>query len=181
MTIQPWIRWGSITLAILLLAGCSVRFQPPEDDSGAEGEVSEVEPIGKRTEDSAEAEEPSEDEQPTVERQRESGGKVPEAARGLLASADSALEDGNDGRALDLIQRAQRIAPDAAAVYYALGRVYREKGNPARAEQFVLKGISKAGNNQELRQEGWSELAQIRARMGDQAGAADARERAGQM
>lgn len=170
MTIQPWIRWGSMALAVLLLAGCSVRFQPPEEDAGTE-----VEPIGKRTEESAE------DEPPSVDRQRESGGRVPDAARGLLASADSALEAGNDGRALDLIQRAQRIAPDAAAVYYALGRIYREKGNPARAEQFVLKGISKAGNDQALRQEGWSELAAIRARMGDQAGAADARERAGQL
>ena len=179
MSIHHCIRWGGIALAILLLAGCSVRFQPPE--GGADGDVSDVEPIGKRTEESAEVEESSGDEQPTVERQRESGGEVPDAARGLLASAESALADGNDGRALDLIQRAQRIAPDAAAVYYALGRVYREKGNPARAEQFVLKGISKAGNDQELRQEGWSELAQIRARMGDQAGAADARERAGQM
>ena len=102
---------------------------------------------------------------------------MPEAARGLVASAESALKDGKDGRALDLIQRAQRIAPDAAAVYYTLGRVYRDKGNPARAEQFVLKGISKAGNDPELRRTGWAMLAEIRAVRGDAEEARKARER----
>lgn len=173
MTIRKWVKWGGLVLAALVLAGCSVRFAPPEQSPDDEG-VSGVEPIEKPTDD------PSREE-PTVERQRDTGGKVPDAARGLLTSATSALEAGNDGRALDLIQRAQRIAPDAAAVYYALGRVYREQGSLARAEQFVLKGISKAGNDGVLREKGWSELAGIRARMGDQAGAADARERAGQM
>ncbi|MGM0449924.1 MAG: tetratricopeptide repeat protein [Pseudomonadota bacterium] len=174
MTIRVWMKWALLGLAVLVLAGCSVRFAPPEQDPESDDEVSEVEPIEEPAED------PSREEAP-VERQRETGGKVPDAAKGLLASANSALEAGNDGRALDLIQRAQRIAPDAAAVYYALGRVYREQGSLARAEQFVLKGISKAGNDTELREEGWSELAGIRARLGDQAGAEDARERAGQM
>lgn len=174
MTIRTWMKWGLLAVAVLVLAGCSVRFAPPEGEPDGDDGVSEVEPIEEPDD------EPSRD-QPTVERQRETGGKVPAAAQGLLTSAASALEAGNDGRALDLIQRAQRIAPDAAAVYYALGKVYREQGSLARAEQFVLKGISKAGNDEALRREGWSELAGIRARMGDQAGAADARKRAGQM
>lgn len=179
MTGQLWLKRVTLGVAVVLLAGCSVRYAPSEREGGGD----EV-PIGKRTEDPEPATEPAEKRQPEkpqqVERQRDTGGGVPEAAQGLLGSADSALAAGNDGRALDLVQRAQRIAPDAAAVYYALGRVHREQGNLARAEQFVLKGISKAGNDRKLRDKGWSELAGIRARLGDQAGAEAARERAGQ-
>ena len=169
MTIRTWIKWGGLAIAALVLAGCSVRFAPPDQEPDDDG-FSKVEPI----------EEPADDpsrEQPTVERQRETGGKVPDAAQGLLTSATSALSAGNEGRALDLIQRAQRIAPDAAAVYYALGRVYREQGSLARAEQFVLKGLNKAGNNPELSRSGWSMLAEIRASRGDDDGAQKARER----
>ncbi|XOZ33227.1 tetratricopeptide repeat protein [Halomonadaceae bacterium KBTZ08] len=176
MTVQPWLKWPTLGIAVVLLAGCSVRYAPPEGGGEA--------PIGTRTEDAEPAREPSDKRQPEtsqqVERQRDTGGGVPEAAKGLLGSADAALAAGDGGRALDLVQRAQRIAPDAAAVYYALGRVHRQQGNLARAEQFVLKGISKAGNDGTLRDKGWSELAGIRARLGDQAGAEAARERAGQ-
>ncbi len=169
MTVQTWVKWAGVALAALVLAGCSVRFAPSDQDPDDDG-FSEVEPIEEPADDSGRG-------RPTVERQRDTGGRVPDAARGLLASATSALAEGNDGRALDLIQRAQRIAPDAAAVYYALGRVYRQQGSLARAEQFVLKGISKAGNSPELSRSGWSMLAEIRASRGDDDGARKARER----
>lgn len=176
MTTWSWVvRWSSLLAVALVLAGCSVRFAPPEDAErdDRDDEPSEVEPVDEKTG------EPDRDREP-AERSRATGGAVPDAARGLLEAGLAALKNDEEGRALDLIQRAQRIAPDAAAIYYALGRVYREQDSLARAEQFVLKGISKAGNDPELSRQGWSALAGIRDSMGDQAGAETARERAGQ-
>ena len=112
------------------------------------------------------------------QRHRETGYRLPVAASNLLANAEGMLGGGDTDRALNLTQRAQRIAPDSAQVYYVLGRVYQKRGDYARAEQFVLKGLNKAGRDARLSRSGWSLLAEIRDSRGDEDGARRARERA---
>ena len=164
------IQQGLVLAFVVLVGGCSaVRDRPAGDQRViAPVQTDEAEERGK--EDAGVSERDA--------RQRETGTGLSPAAASLLASARGMLRAGNTERALNLAQRAQRISPDAAEVYYRMAQIYQKDSDHARAEQFVLKGISKAGNDPELRRTGWSMLAEIRASRGDQEGARTARERA---
>lgn len=164
------VHQGVLMVVVLLVGGCSMVQDRPRDDQ----EV--VAPVETEAPEDAEKDEPETPERDA--RQRETGSELSAAAASLLASARGMLSAGNTDRALNLAQRAQRISPDAAEVYYRLGQIYQKQSDHARAEQFVLKGINKAGNDPELRRTGWSMLADIRDSKGDQAGAEKARARA---
>jgi len=156
---------------VLVAAGCGTVPEQTGDDQPRM--VEPQTPEQPRERDGVTGAEPDVD-----QRQRETGSELAAAAESLLASADGMLSGGDVDRALNMAQRAQRISPDSAEVYYRLGRIHQAKGNYARAEQFVLKGLNKAGNDAELRRSGWSLLAEIRTRRGDKAGARQAREQA---
>ena len=164
------VHQGVILVVVLLVGGCSMVQDRPRDDQEIIG------PIQTEKPEEAEEQEPETPERDA--RQRKTGSQLSPAAASLLASARGMLRAGNTERALNLAQRAQRISPDAAQVYYRLAQIYQKRSDHARAEQFALKGISKAGNDPELRQTGWSMLAEIRASRGDEEGARKARERA---
>lgn len=100
------------------------------------------------------------------------------AAAGLIEQADAAFRAGNLNGGLALLQRAQRISPDASAIYYKMAEGYVLQDNLARAEQFAMKGISVAGANQRLQKSGWQLLSDIRSAQGNVAGARSAEERA---
>lgn len=167
------VHRGVLMVAVLLVGGCSLVQERPRDDQEVIAPIEREEPERAEDDEQAPPETPERD-----ARQRETGSELSAAAASLLASARGMLSAGDTERALDLTQRAQRISPDAAEVYYRLGQIYQKQSDHARAEQFVLKGISKAGNDSELRRRGWSMLAEIRDSKGDQAGAEKARERA---
>lgn len=151
-----------LLLMLLLLAGCAT----PTDISREEAPETVAEP---EPEDEAVAEERA---------RRMTGGELSPVAANLLASSKGLLDGGEPDAALNLAQRAHRISPDAAEVYYRIGEIHMTRGDYGRAEQFVLKGIGKAGNDEALQRSGWELLVDIRENEGDMAGAREAQERA---
>lgn len=121
-------------------------------------------------------------EQPTAERRapsyQDEGDALPPAASSLIATAESLLAEGKAQAAVSQLERAQRIAPRSAGVYFRLSEAYMALGQLGTAEQFSLKGLSLAGNNPSSQRSGWLLLAEIRKARGNLAGADQARERA---
>lgn len=170
----PRIRHGLVLALVVLVGGCGVVQDRRGDEQPVIAPVEGDGPGAPTQEEGAGVTERD-------ARHRETGTALSPAAASLLTSARGMLRAGNTERALNLAQRAQRISPDAAEVYYRMAQIYQKDSDHARAEQFALKGISKAGNDPALRQRGWSMLAEIRASRGDRAGAREARERAAQV
>ena len=185
------IRFAPLALA-LALAGCASGpgggsiYAPmgggepsraPEPPRTAEPEQnSEQEPRGWRK-----SEEPavSEPEQPSrTPSYRESGDALPAAAVTVIRDADQRLQQGDSAGAISSLERAQRIAPRSAEVYFKLAEAYVAGDNLGAAEQFTLKGLSLAGNNSSLQRSGWLLLADIRRARGNVAGASQAEDRA---
>ncbi|MEZ5569745.1 MAG: tetratricopeptide repeat protein [Halioglobus sp.] len=81
---------------------------------------------------------------PDVPRGREDAGVVA-AYSPLLAKAETAASQGDYEQALALLERAQRIAPDSAAVYLAMAGTYARKGDKARASATAERGLLYCG------------------------------------
>jgi tetratricopeptide (TPR) repeat protein len=122
-------------------------------------------------------------EQPPVERKtpsyQQEGDELPAAARGLIRNAESLLASGDAPAAVSQLERAQRIAPRSAEVYFELSEAYVALGQLGSAEQFTLKGLSLSGSDSSLQRSGWLLLADIRRARGNVAGADQAKARAG--
>lgn len=100
------------------------------------------------------------------------------AAASLIRQADSLLAQGNVPAAIGQLERAQRISPRSAEVYFKLSEAYVAANNLGSAEQFTLKGLSLAGSNARMQRSGWLLLADIRRARGNVAGADQAEARA---
>lgn len=109
---------------------------------------------------------------------RQQGDDLSAAARSLIDQADQLLAQGNAAGAVSQLERAQRISPRSAEVYYKLSEAYVATGNLGAAEQFTLKGLSLTGSDARLQKAGWNLLADIRRARGNVAGADQAEQRA---
>ncbi|WP_372965303.1 tetratricopeptide repeat protein [Marinobacter sp.] len=109
---------------------------------------------------------------------RESGDELPAAAVALIHDADQRLKQGDSAGAVARLERAQRVAPRSAEVYFKLAEAYVAGENLGAAEQFTLKGLSLAGNDYRMQRSGWLLLADIRRARGNVAGADQAENRA---
>lgn len=109
---------------------------------------------------------------------QEAGDQLSPAAKSLIQQADSLLAQGNAPAAIAQLERAQRIAPRSAEVYFKLSEAYVAAGQLGSAEQFTLKGLSLAGSDARLQRSGWMLLADIRRERGNVAGANQAEQRA---
>ena len=109
---------------------------------------------------------------------REAGDELPAAAVALIRDADQRLRQGDSAGAISRLERAQRIAPRSAEVYFKLAEAYVAGENLGAAEQFTLKGLSLAGNDHRMQRSGWLLLADIRRARGNLAGADQAEDRA---
>jgi len=109
---------------------------------------------------------------------RDSGDSLSPAALSLVREADRLLSQGNAPAAITRLERAQRIAPRSAEVYFKLSEAYVQSQRLDRAEQFALKGLSLAGNDTGLQRAGWVLLADIRRARGNVAGATEAEAKA---
>jgi cytochrome c-type biogenesis protein CcmH/NrfG len=186
MRTQPFR--SAVVCAVLLLAGCA---------SGPGGGI--YVPAGERTQTpkppltdgtAKPADEPQvwrKSEQPLEQKSqqqtvvpgyREAGDQMPAAAAGLVKEADTLMAQGNGAAAIIRLERAQRIAPRSAAVYFKLSEAYVMTGQLGSAEQFSLKGLSLAGRDERLQRSGWLLLADIRRARGNVAGAQQAEIRA---
>lgn len=111
-------------------------------------------------------------------RHQEQGESLSPAAASLIRQADAQLAQNNPQGAIGQLERAQRISPRSAEIYYKLSQAYVALGQLGSAEQFTLKGLSLAGNNARLQRAGWMLLADIRRADGNTAGAEQAEARA---
>ncbi len=69
------------------------------------------------------------------------------AVQNLLASAQASLQQGKPEDAASSLERAQRLAPQSAAVYQKLAEVRLQQGRMVEAEQLARKGMAYARNN----------------------------------
>jgi predicted Zn-dependent protease len=79
-------------------------------------------------------------------RQLADGRDMP-AVQNLLASAQNSLQQGRPEDAASSLERAQRLAPQSAAVYQKLAEVRLQQNRAVEAEQLARKGVAYAHNN----------------------------------
>lgn len=181
----------AVVCTVLLLAGCasgpgggiyvpagerSPVPEPPLTDGAAK--PTDEPQVWRKSEQPAEYEVQP---QTGVPGYRESGDQMPAAAAGLVKEADTLMAQSNGAAAITRLERAQRIAPRSAAVYFKLSEAYVMTGQLGSAEQFTLKGLSLAGRDERLQRSGWLLLADIRRARGNVAGAQQAESRAARL
>ncbi|MGF2688027.1 tetratricopeptide repeat protein [Marinobacter sp. DUT-3] len=123
--------------------------------------------------------EPAPDRRTSSPSYQDSGDQLSPAAQSLIRKADGYLAQGDAAAAVAQLERAQRIAPRSAEVYFKLSEAYVAMEQLGSAEQFTLKGLSLAGSDARLQRAGWLLLADIRRARGNVAGADQAEQRAG--
>ncbi len=96
----------------------------------------------------------------------------------LLSDAEQSRNAGDYRAAQGSLQRAQRIAPRDAEVYYSLAVTHMELEDFDLAEQVALKGVSVAQNNAYQLRRLWQLIAKIRLRAGDPEGSRQAEQKA---
>src|SRR5690554_576276 len=96
----------------------------------------------------------------------------------LLTSARQQESSGDLNSASASLERALRIAPREPQVLYRLAQVRLDQGDAAQAEQLARRGLSYAAGRPTLQAGLWGLVAEARERLGDAAGAAEARQRA---
>jgi tetratricopeptide (TPR) repeat protein len=96
----------------------------------------------------------------------------------LLADAEQSRLQGDYRAAQNSLQRAQRIAPTDAQVYYDLARTHLSLEDFDLAEQVALKGVSLVQGNAVQLRRFWKLIARIRLQAGDAEGARQAENKA---
>lgn len=188
MTTNTFRYAGLITLA-LALAGCASgpgggSIYVPAGGSSSRDEAPEPPQTSTREEEprverkSEQPEEPARQQEYSSPSYQDEGDALSPAARSLIQRADSLMADGDTQAAVAQLERAQRIAPRSAQVYFKLSEAYVALDQLGSAEQFTLKGLSLAGSDVSLQRSGWMLLADIRRARGNVAGANQAEERA---
>lgn len=96
----------------------------------------------------------------------------------LLTTAQQQQAGGDLNGASSSLERAQRVAPREPQVLYRLAQVRMAQGDAAQAEQFARRGLTLANGRPDLQASLWSLIGDARAKQGDAAGAAQARQKA---
>ncbi|WP_373001956.1 tetratricopeptide repeat protein [Marinobacter sp.] len=149
--------------------------EPPETSAEDEQRDSRVWRKSEQPEAESSREEPARSSSPSY---RETGDGLSPAALSLVREAEQLLKQDNVSGAIARLERAQRIAPRSAEVYFKLSEAYVAGNQLGSAEQFTLKGLSLSGSDARLQRAGWLLLADIRRARGNVAGADQAEARA---
>jgi predicted Zn-dependent protease len=103
------------------------------------------------------------------------------AVAALLAEAQTARDAGNLENASALLERALRMQPKYALLWYRLAELRLRQEKPQMAVDLALKSKLLAGSDAALVQQNWALIAQAKHRLGDSAGELEAeRQAAGQ-
>jgi len=102
----------------------------------------------------------------------------PPAVVALLGQAEMQANGGDLNAAAASLERALRIDPRNAVIWYHLATVRLEQGEPAQAEQLAVKSNSLAGGNRLQQSRNWHLIAQARRAQGNPDGAVAAERRA---
>ncbi len=189
MKTRSLICAGTVS-ALLTLAGCASQPgesiyvpaggtpkapEPPRTSTGQEQEQPRVWRKSEQPQVSEPAEPSPRSSSPSYQ---DAGERLSPAAMSLVREAESLLAQGNAPAAIARLERAQRIAPRSAEVYFKLSEAYVASDQLGTAEQFTLKGLSLAGSDTRMQRAGWLLLADIRRARGNVAGADQAEARA---
>lgn len=104
----------------------------------------------------------------------------PGQAGALLSSANKALQAGQFNQAEMHLERALRVEPRSAQLWYAMAQVRFGQQNYAQAVQFCLKSNSLAARNAAILQQNWLLIEKAYLKMGEVEKAAHARQKAGE-
>ncbi|BCX88529.1 hypothetical protein MIN45_P0898 [Methylomarinovum tepidoasis] len=102
----------------------------------------------------------------------------PPAVVALVEQARQDRRRGDLERAAGRLERALRIQPDDARLWYELAVVRLEQGQPRLAEELAKKSLQLARGDIELQQRDWRLIAEARRRSRDAIGAREAERRA---
>jgi cytochrome c-type biogenesis protein CcmH/NrfG len=171
---------GTLTACASGPGGGSIYVPADRDDTTAP-EPPRIDPDESRVERKSEQPEQQFEQERRSPSYQEEGDELPGAAASLLDRAETLMADGDAQAAVSQLERAQRIAPRSALVYFRLSEAYVELNQLGSAEQFALKGLSLSGSDGSLQRSGWMLLADIRRARGNVAGADQAEERAGSL
>lgn len=181
--LQKLMFLGALSMG---LAGCASDIYAPPGGGDRSPETAPQPPQveqedGERTERLSEQPERREEDQAPSPGYQEQGEDLSPAAASLIRKADDLMAQDKPQAALGQLERAQRISPRSAQVYFKLAEAYVRTGNLGAAEQFTLKGLSLSGSDTRLQKAGWELLASIRRERGNVAGAEQAERRAEQL
>lgn len=182
------VGYAGVMALALTIAGCASgpgggSIYVPAGDSSSRDEAPEPPQTSDREEPrverkSEQPEEPVRQPEYSSPSYQDEGDALSPAARSLIQRADSLMAAGDSQAAVAQLERAQRIAPRSAEVYFKLSQAYVAMDQLGSAEQFTLKGLSLAGSDSSLQRAGWLLLADIRRARGNVAGADQAEARA---
>jgi tetratricopeptide (TPR) repeat protein len=96
----------------------------------------------------------------------------------LLQTAEGQERAGNKAGAAATLERALRIQPRNAVLWYRLANVRYQQGQYSRAGSLAGKSNSLAGGNSSLRRNNWLLIAKVKRAQGDEYGAREAESKA---
>lgn len=161
--VAGYARWTGLAGLMLLLVACAApvpRDAPPAPQQPRTSATSEAP--------GAAVEEPEADTEEEA---------TPGAALVLAEQARAARQAGNMARAGQRLERALRMAPRDAGLWHRMAVVRFEQGRYQQAERMAQRSLQLgAGGASALALENWRVIAAAREALGDEAGAAAARE-----
>ena len=142
-------------IPLLLLAGCAVSPQQPDDQQGFELE-------------------PTTTDQPQIRPSPQTS----KAALSLLAKARQAVNAGELSVAEAQLERALRIEPQNAVLWHYMAKLRLHQGQLGQAAGLAAKSNSLDRGDPQLQADNWRIIAHARYQKGDKSGAQAAQRRA---
>jgi predicted Zn-dependent protease len=105
-------------------------------------------------------------------------GRQPPAVVALLEHAEQQANDGDLESSAASLERAIRINPGSAVLWYHLATLRLAQGDAQQAEQLAVKSNSLAPGNATQQARNWTLIAEARRQRGDSKGANAAEQRA---
>ncbi len=102
---------------------------------------------------------------------------TPPAVIALMQQAENDRRRGDLERAASRLERALRIQPGSAELWYELANIRLQQEQPGLAEELAKKSLSLAGGRADLIHRNWRLIAQARYQRGELSGARDAERR----
>ncbi len=147
-----------VAIGWLLLGGCSISPQQPEDQPGFELE-------------------PTTADQPQIR----PSAQTSKAALALLAKARQAANEGQLSVAEAQLERALRIEPQNAVLWHYMAKLRLHQGMLSQAAGLAAKSNSLDQGDSQLQADNWRIIAHARYQRGDKTGAEAAQRRAEQL
>lgn len=101
------------------------------------------------------------------------------AVTNLVSQADTFYANGDYSNSYSILERALRIDPNNADIWYRMGLIKLREGEYDQAIQFAMKAVNKALGDKDILGKAWLLVADAKTATGDIAGAEAAQAQAG--